>query len=218
MQEACASPATDPGVATAHSEPRCSRFKIEALLRDAVHGCSLVPSGEQAPECDHAPGRRYSGVAPQADPFMDWLAGVELVHAILGQVAAWEGDPFVVHLEQHGGDQSQERVVVGEDSIPSAERSGSMRRSKSGWGKAIAPLSLNEPSYSESCAMAVPWPGVTPGSLLHHSRDAIRSTASNGRTPYGARLLVARWSGRCGASVRPTSRTGLGSLLPQEFD
>jgi len=43
------------------------------------------------------------------------LAGVDFVHAAFGQVAAGEGGPFVVHLEEHGGDQPQERFVVGED-------------------------------------------------------------------------------------------------------
>ena len=40
---------------------------------------------------------------------------VDWVHAAFGQVAAREGDPFVVHLEEHGGGQPQEGVVVGED-------------------------------------------------------------------------------------------------------
>lgn len=41
--------------------------------------------------------------------------GVKLIQASLGQAAAGEGDPFVVQFEQDGGDQSQERVIVGED-------------------------------------------------------------------------------------------------------
>ena len=43
------------------------------------------------------------------------FGGVDLVHAAFGQVAAGEGDPLVVQFEQHGGDQSQEGIVVGED-------------------------------------------------------------------------------------------------------
>ncbi|WP_317440995.1 hypothetical protein [Streptomyces collinus] len=44
---------------------------------------------------------------------MSALAGVDFIHAAFGQVAAGEGGPFVVHLEEHGGDQPQEPVAVG---------------------------------------------------------------------------------------------------------
>ncbi|MEU1710937.1 hypothetical protein ABZ478_37570 [Streptomyces sp. NPDC005706] len=41
------------------------------------------------------------------------LDGVDFVDAAFGQVAAGEGDPLVVHLEEHGGDRPQEPVAVG---------------------------------------------------------------------------------------------------------
>lgn len=48
--------------------------------------------------------------------------GVELVHAAFGDVAAREGDPFIVHLDEHGGDKEQECIahcsVSGREGVP----------------------------------------------------------------------------------------------------
>ncbi|MFF3894507.1 hypothetical protein ACFYY3_15210 [Streptomyces sp. NPDC001812] len=43
------------------------------------------------------------------------FVGTDLVHAAFGEVAAGEGGPFVVHLDEDGGGEAFESVGVGEN-------------------------------------------------------------------------------------------------------
>jgi len=76
-----------------------------------VNGAAFSPNGRLLATADRVPccgvadlwGRRVGECGGAFGEF----GGVERVHAAFGQVAAREDDPFVVHLEEHRGDQAQ---------------------------------------------------------------------------------------------------------------